>query len=261
MLIDAHSHLDMYGDALESALQEIAQHRILTVSCSMGLPSFEKDLDVAAMCEWVVPAFGVHPWNATQYADCLDDLRDAIGQAPILGEIGLDHYYVEDASQYPAQRTVFEFFLAAAEEQDKIVNLHIKGAEAEALRLLDHYDIKRAIVHWYSGPLDVLRKLVDRGTYFSVSVGVLDSEHVRRIAQQIPPELLLTETDNPGGIKSLRGAPGMPLLIREVIQALAEVRKTTVGVIVQTVQANLERCFRGDPWLANAYHRFFGGHK
>jgi len=259
MLIDAHSHVDMYGDALESALEQISQHRILTISCSMGLPSYEKNLRVAEECEWVVPAFGVHPWEAPKYVDRLDDLPDVVKQAAMLGEIGLDHHYVEDASQYPAQRTVFEFFLAAAREQDKLVNLHVKGAEVEALDLLNRYDIARAIVHWYSGPLDAFLKFVDRGVFFSMGVGVLDSEHVRMIAQRVPSELLLTETDNPGGIKSVRGAPGMPLLIREVFDTLAEVRKTTVEAIERTVQANLERCFRGDRWLTGAHHRFFGG--
>jgi len=47
MLIDAHAHLDRYGDALEAALAEIAQHRIFTISNSLDLPSYKRNLEIA----------------------------------------------------------------------------------------------------------------------------------------------------------------------------------------------------------------------
>lgn len=259
MLIDAHAHLDRYGDALESALEEITQHKIFTISNSMDLPSYRRNLEISEMCELVLPTFGVHPWNAPEYADHLGDLSEAIRQSPMLGEIGLDYYFVDDASQYPAQREVFEFFLAAAREQGKIVNVHTKGAESDVLRFLDRYDIQRAIVHWYSGPLDVFRELVAGGTTFTIGVEVLYSEHIQTIARELPSEQLLTETDNPGGPKSFIGGLGMPLLIRDVVQALAELRETTVEAIIQTVETNFVRLIRDDPWLLDTYARIFKG--
>lgn len=269
MFVDAHAHLDMYGSALESALAEIARYRVLTISVSMDLPSYRRTVEIGERCALVLPAFGVHPWNAPAYADRLEELSDVIQESPLLGEIGLDYHWVEDVSQHPAQRRTFEFFLAAASEQDKIVNLHTKGAEAEVLQLLDRYGIRRAIVHWYSGPLDVWRELVDRGTYFTIGVEVLYSEHIRAIAQAVPATQLLTETDNPGGWQWLTGAPGMPLLVRDVVQALAGLRETTAEAIVQTVWANWLRLIRDDPWYdrvieaqreGNSEHRWPGGH-
>ena len=259
MLIDAHSHVDRYDlvgeGALESALAEIIQHRIFTISNSMDLPSYQRNLAIGKRCNLVLPIFGVHPWNAAQYAHRLEDLGEAIEQSPMLGEIGLDHYFTRDASEYPAQRKVFEFFLAAAKEQRKIINLHTKGAEQAVLELLDRYDIPRAIVHWYSGPLDVFRELVARGTYFTVGVEVLYSEHIQTIAREIPSEHLLTETDNPGGPKGFIGGPGRPLLIKEVIKGVAEARKTTMEAVIQTVQSNLLQLTRDDPWLADTCAR------
>lgn len=260
MLIDAHSHLDLYEDALNSALEQIERHSIFTVSNSMGLESYERNLEIAEACDWVLPTFGVHPWNAPEYTDHLQDLRTAIEKSPILGEIGLDYHFVEDASQYPAQRAVFEFFLAAAKEQDKVVNLHTKGAEKEVLDLLHRYDIQRVIVHWYSGPLDTFHAWVARGAYFTIGIEVRYSEHIQTIARELPSGQLLTETDNPGGPKWLTGEPGMPLLIRDVVQALAELRNTAAEVIIQTVESNFARCIRDDPWLSETYARFFAQH-
>ena len=259
MLIDAHAHLDRYEDVLESALEEIAQHSIFTISNSMDLPSYGRNLEIGEKCELVLPTFGVHPWNAPEYADRLEDLGRAIEQSPMLGEIGLDYYFVGDASQYPAQRKVLEFFLAAAKEQEKIVNLHTKGAESDILHLLNRYEIQRAIIHWYSGPLDVFHELVARGVYFTIGVEVLDSEHIQTIAREVPSEQLLTETDNPGGPKSFIGTLGMPLLIGDVVQALAGLRKTTVEVIIRTVETNFRRLVRDDPWLSDVCGRVFEG--
>jgi len=173
-------------------------------------------------------------------------LRDAVASSPMLGEIGLDHHFVEDRSEYPAQRTVFEFFLAAAKSQGKVVQLHTKGAEAEILNLLRQYDIQRAVVHWYSGPLDTFRELLALGAYFTVGPEVLYSEHIRALARELPLERLLTETDNPGGPRSLTGKPGTPGLIRDVVQGLAELKKTPAAAIEQAVQANLARLVRDD---------------
>ena len=90
MLIDAHSHLDRYENNLQSAIEEITQHKIFTISNSMDLPSYKRNLKIGEMCEIVLPTFGVHPWNAPEYVDRLGDLSKPIEQSPILGEIGWD---------------------------------------------------------------------------------------------------------------------------------------------------------------------------
>lgn len=101
MLIDAHAHLDGYDDALEVALAEIRDRRILTISTAMDVPSYWRTLEVARGCEFVLPTFGLHPWNAPEYVTRLEEVRETIESSPMLGEIGLDYHFVEDTSQYP----------------------------------------------------------------------------------------------------------------------------------------------------------------
>lgn len=251
MLIDAHAHLDRYGKALEPALNEIRARRIFTISTAMDPPSFERALDIARLCDLVLPTFGVHPKNAPEYAGRLRELGCLIDQSPAIGEIGLDFHWVKDAAQYPFQRKVLEYFLAAAREQNKTVNLHTKGAEREILELLERYDIRRAIIHWYSGPLDIFRAMVDHGTFFTVGVEVIYSERIQTIAREIPDALLLTETDNPGGLEWLTGEPGMPRVIENVIDALARLRSTAPAAMARTVQENFLRLTESDPWLSS----------
>ena len=257
MFIDAHAHLDGYAE-LESVLTEINEHRIFTISTAVDPASYERNLEIAAGCDLVLATFGIHPWTAPQYVDCLEDIHGLIDRSPMIGEIGLDYHWAEDAAQYPAQRRVFEFLLAAASRQGKTVNVHTKGAEKEILDLLRHYNIQRSIIHWYSGPLDILQEMVAHGCYFTVGVEVLTSPYIQNIARDLPSELLLTETDNPGGYQWLMGTTGRPRHIIDVMRKLAEVRQVTIETMTETVEANFIRLVRDDTWLSASCGQVFG---
>jgi TatD DNase family protein len=255
MLIDAHAHLDRYENSIEEILEEIADNKIFTISNSMDIDSFEFNRQIALKSDFVMPAFGIHPWNAHEFVDMLDDMKTLIDNSPIIGEIGLDYYFVEDKSQYPAQRIVFEYLLKAASQQNKIVSLHTKGAEIEVLDLLDKYKLSKAIVHWYSGPDDILDKMISRGYYFTIGVEVMFSDKIRNIAAKMPSDQLLTETDNPGGYKWLSGKPGKPAILNEVIKTIAEIRGNSTEDIVNMVKMNFERLIDNDSTIKNKYYR------
>ena len=250
MLIDAHCHLDRYRENLACALEQIKQHQIFTITNSTDLPSYKQNVKIAATSDLILPVFGIHPWNAPEYVGCLDDLNGPISESPMIGEIGLDYYFVNETSRYDDHRKVFEHFLIAASRQRKIVIVHTKGAESEVLQLLEKYKTERVVIHWYSGPWHTLEAMAERGFYFTIGVEVLFSEHIQDIARSLPAELMLTETDNPGGNESLTGTVGTPSVIKYVIGKLAEIRGISDHLMIATVQNNLIRLGDNDPWLA-----------
>ena len=251
MLIDAHVHLDKYGDLLDQALEQIATEQIFTVATAMDVPSYLELQRIGERSDLVLPTFGIHPRRAAEYADRLPEIGRHIESSPAIGEIGLDFHWVKDASTYPAQRNVLEYFIAAAAEQNKFVNLHTKDGEKEILDLLEKYGVKRAIIHWYSGPMDILRAMIDYGCFFTIGVEVLYSDYIKAIAKEIPDHLLLTETDNPGALRWLKknDQVGMPTAIRDVLNALAAFRRSTFEEITRSIHRNFTRLIAGDPWL------------
>lgn len=255
MLIDAHVHLDKYGDLLDQALQEIENQRILTVATAMDLPSYLEVQELGKRSELVLPTFGIHPRRAAEYSNRLPELGRYIDMSPAIGEIGLDFHWVKDTSTYPAQRKVLEYFIAAAGEQNKFVNLHTKAGEKEILDLLVRYDVRRAIIHWYSGPMDVLQAMIDFGCYFTIGVEVLYSDYIKEIAKSVPDHLLLTETDNPGALKWLNKNDqiGMPSAVQDVVNALASLRRAEPAQIEILVQNNFNRLIADDPRLRSAH--------
>jgi TatD DNase family protein len=259
MLIDAHVHLDKYGDLLDQALQEIETERIFTVATAMDVPSYLELQIIAQRSDLVLPTFGIHPRRAAEYIDRLSEIGRYIETSPAIGEIGLDFHWVKDSATYPAQRKVLEYFIAAAREQNKFVNLHTKAGEREILDLLERYDLRRAIIHWYSGPMDILRAMIDYGCYFTIGVEVLYSDYIKEIARTIPAHLLLTETDNPGALRWLKKTDeiGMPAAIEQVVDALACLREVSRIELESLIQANFARLIANDPWLQQMHRSLF----
>ena len=245
MLIDAHSHLDRYllckrfGEDITPVLQQIEEQKILTISNSMDITSYRTNCKIAKKSKYVIPAFGIHLWNAQRYVNKAKFVEKLIDKTEIVGEIGLDYYYVKDKSKYPAQRQVFSLFLSKS--RNKIVSVHTKGAEEEVLDLLRKYGNEKVVIHWFSGDFDVLREMTNEGYYFSIVPEIKSSKHIREIVRNIPLKQLLTETDNPGGPASYLGEKGMPILIRIVIEEVARIKGETPKQIERTVRDNFVR--------------------
>lgn len=253
MLVDAHTHLDRYEDELDDAVAEIDRYRIISICTSMNVPSYLRNKEIARRSDLILPIFGVHPWNASGYVEHLDEIELYVKESPVFGEVGLDYYYVKHAHRYPAQRRVFEVFVRAAAEQNKVLNLHTKGAEEDVLGFLDRYGIKRAIVHWYSGPLDILDELISRGYYFTVGVELMQSDAIKAVAAKIPMDLMLTESDNPGAVKWLSGGVGMPSVVEDVVACLADLKGETPEATAAAVHANLGRLLGDDPSIPQGF--------
>ena len=251
MLIDAHAHLDHYDDP-EEPLGRIGLRRILTLANSMDPDSYQRNLALAEGCPFVLPSFGIHPRRAQEHADRLSELLPLVEQSPMLGELGLDFHWVKDETTYPHQIRVFEFLIREAARRNKIVNLHTKGAERRILETLRTFGVKKAIIHWYSGPMDVLNEMIAEGYLFTVGVEVLYSEKIQAVARAIPTRQLLSETDNPGGNRWLAGTVAPPDIIADVVAATARLKNLPSEKLEAVIQANFLRLIDGDSGLASA---------
>ena len=237
MLVDAHAHVEQYDDRLAEALDQIAEHHILTVSVSMDVESYTRAHAIAQSCRYLIPTFGVHPWESHRYCNKLDEIEPYVRATPIVGEAGLDFYWVEDKSLYPCQTAVFEFQCALAGRLAKPMNLHTKGAEQEVLEAIHKFTIVTPIIHWYSGPVGLIDSYLRAGSYFTIGVEVLNSVHIQEIAKLIPADRILLETDNPGGYKWLTKQIGMPVIILEVLGKVSQLR----GVSPESLESQLSR--------------------
>ncbi len=252
MFVDAHHHLDLHGAGVSAALAEIRERRILTIAVSLDPDSYRRTVELAAGEPLVLPAFGVHPARAADWVGRLDEVVEQAERAPQIGEVGLDRHFVRDRATDAAQRRVLDALLEVAARRDIPVNLHTKAAESEIADAVDSHCVQRAVVHWYSGPVRDFRRVVDLGCWFTVGVEVLTSDAIREVARQIPEERLLTETDAPNGWKWLRGTPGAPGQVADVVAELARVRGMRAKALRALVWRNVGELFAGCPTLEAA---------
>lgn len=240
--VDAHTHLDHYlGDEVERVMQQMEGLPCVTWAVSMEVDSWRKTQALACNQPNILPTFGIHPWKAHLYADRLDELDECVRESAHIGEIGLDFFWVKEQERWPLQVTVFDYFLQRATNQQKIVNLHTKGAEQLVLDKLRHFKVERAIVHWYSGPPDLFDALVRYGCYFTFGVELAHSALIQELAQRCPPDKLLTETDGPGGLEWLTGERAQPTHICHVVQKLATVRGHEIAALKAQIWENYQR--------------------
>ncbi|MCP4757470.1 MAG: TatD family hydrolase [Proteobacteria bacterium] len=250
MIIDVHAHLDQYTENLDTVLDEIKQHQIITVSNSLDLDSYQLNCEVANRSKLVIPVFGVHPIYASKYAGDLGQMDEALESSPFFGEVGLDFKLVKETSQLNEQKIVFEYLLESAVNQNKYVIVHSKDTDEEVLTLIEKHNVQKVIMHWFTGTQEVFQKLVDRGAFFTVGADVMHSPKVQQMSKKIPAHQLLTETDNPLVSLNLPNTLAMPRVLNDIVKELARQRGTTAEDIVQTVERNFMAIIQSIPSLA-----------
>lgn len=241
MLVDAHTHIDKYAaELVDEALRQIDEKRILSICVAMDIPSYLQIKTLAQRCALLVPTFGIHPWQAKHYCNDLRSLDPYLAETPMIGEAGLDFFWATETEFYPCQREVFRYQCEWARRLSKPMNLHTKGAEQEILETLKEFELRGALIHWYSGPLELIEAYLALGCYFTLGVEMLTSESIREIARRVPLERILLESDNPGGYEWLKGPVGMPAILLEVLEKVAEVKKVQKA----NLEAQLEKNWR-----------------
>jgi len=200
-VVDTHAHLEEIAN-LDQALSDAKAAKVVgIIAVGSGLESNQKVLDIAlAHPGFVFPAFGLHPWNIkeTELERELEFLDAHANEALAIGEVGLDyHKKVIAGASKDLQKRVLTDVLKIGRKHDKPAALHSRYAWRDTLSLVEEAGIEKAVFHWYTGPSSVLRDIVARGYYLSVTPAVAYHEEHRRAARETPLDKLLLETDSP----------------------------------------------------------------
>ncbi|MBN1869690.1 MAG: TatD family hydrolase [Candidatus Omnitrophica bacterium] len=203
-LIDTHAHLDQIENldrVLEAADQEGVES-IVTVS--VDLASCRKNLDIkkAAKAPHIYLALGMHPSDIDleDLDACVELIRKEKSELVAIGEIGLDFWYQwvrKDSEKKDAQRKVFRTFLSLAKELDLPAIVHSRGTWRESFEMVRQIGLRKCEFHWYSGPLDVLKDILDGGYYISASPSLAYSPPSREAVHYAPMDRVMMETDSP----------------------------------------------------------------
>jgi TatD DNase family protein len=194
-MIDAHCHFDYAGNPL-GYISKNEENKIITIGMT-NLPShFEMGFFRIKKYHYIRLALGLHPLLALEHEKEYSKFLQNIDKTSYIGEIGLD-FSREGFSTKDIQIKSFSFVLDNVKKRSKILSVHSRHAEEMTLSLLLENNIKNVIFHWYSGPVKLLSKIIDRGYYFSINPSMIKSDNGKKIISSVPKEKMLTETDFP----------------------------------------------------------------
>jgi TatD DNase family protein len=248
-LIDTHAHLDEIED-LGTAVNKAREAGLSAIiAVGQDLASDVKVLEIAEQyVGFVYPALGWHPWYLKEdeiesYLEFIDaNLDKAVG----VGEIGLDyHKRVRALADKDLQKHVLGGLLAIAKKHDKPALVHSRYAWRDAFDAVDSAGIEKAVFHWYTGTSGVLRDIIARGYYISVTPAVEYHDEHRRAVKETPVEQLLLETDSP--VTYGRGSDhefiAMPADVRRSLKTAAELKGLTEAELAALTTTNAEKLF------------------
>lgn len=226
-IIDTHAHLDHLND-LDQALKEAQAAGVEgIVAVGEDLASNQKNLEIkkSSLSPKIYLALGMHPGNIKkdEIEDCLAFIRANIDGTCAIGEIGLDFWYKwvrKDKEKKDEQRAVFRQQLAIAEEFGRPAIIHSRGTWRECLETTKEAGVKRAVFHWYSGPVDVLKDILACGYFISATPSLAYSSPSREAMAYAPIEQTLIETDCPVFYRSLDGKDGFAARPKDVFKTL-----------------------------------------
>ncbi len=228
-LIDTHVHLNELKD-LSGALQRAEEAGVSAIiAVGMDILSNKRILELSAQYpNFIYPALGLHPWriSAGQIEENINLIKKEVGRCVALGEIGLD-FALEIAQDY--QVKVLEETLALAQVYKTPVLLHARRAWEETWKLIKKWGIEKAVFHWYSGPLEVLAKILEAGYYISATPAAAYSERHRRALKAAPLKKILLETDAPEIYQGVASEPKDVRISLKEVSILKELSEEEVA--------------------------------
>jgi TatD DNase family protein len=256
VFVDSHCHLtfDGLGDRIDDVLAAMAAARVdRAMTICTTLEEFDAVQALAERFSNLWATCGVHPDNEGIREPTVDDLVQGAARPRVLavGETGLDYYRLNGRSiaDMEWQRERFRTHIRAARQARKPLVIHTRSASADTLRLIDEEGAQEVggVFHCFTETLDVARAALDRGFYISLSgiVTFKNAAELREVAQRVPLDRLLIETDSPYLAPAPhRGKPNQPAYVAHVADCIATLRGLPLEAVAEATSRNFETLFK-----------------
>jgi len=250
--VDSHCHLafpELAGD-IDGVLARMSAAGVdMALSVCTRLDEFDRIHALALCDERILASVGVHPDTPQGDEPTVQRLVELAGRLRVIaiGETGLDYYRLPEPLDW--QRARFRRHIRAAREAGKPLVIHTRAASADTLRIMreERADEAGGVMHCFTESLDVARAAIDMGFFISFSgiVTFKNARELQAVAQALPLERLLIETDAPYlAPVPFRGRTNEPSFVPHVAAKLAELHQTSVEVVALATSENFMRCFK-----------------
>ena len=254
MYIDSHCHLDRidlgpYQDNFAEFVKETERRQIAHMLCiSIDLEAYPAMRELVAAYPQISLSVGVHP-NVTEgkepsQADLLALAADP--KVIAIGETGLDYFHSHGDLAWQHQR--FINHIEVAKTLGKPLIIHTRDAGQDSLEVLKAHGAEQVggIIHCFTEDWAYAEKALDLNFYISFSgiVTFKNAQVIKEVAQKVPADRFVIETDSPYlAPMPFRGKPNYPLYVPYVAACIAELRGISLEETAALSSANFRRLF------------------
>jgi len=252
MLVDSHCHLDFpeFSGKIDQLIDSMGGNGVACALCAgVTLERFPALLALAEAHPQLYAAVGVHPDTQEGTEPDIATLVSLANHPKVvaIGETGLDYYRLEGDLEW--QRERFRTHIRAAIQAGKPLIIHTRSAAEDTLRVMRE---ERAgeiggVMHCFTESLEVAEAAIEMGFLISFSgiVTFKNAHALKEVAQRVPLEQILVETDSPYlAPVPHRGQTNQPAFVLHVAEELARLRGISVAEVAEATTRNFFRLFR-----------------
>lgn len=252
MLVDSHCHLNFteFTENIQAVRQLMRDEQVGHALCvSVTLDKFPEVLRLAEQYDNFYASVGVHPDYENIEEPSVNGLVQLAQHPKIvaIGETGLDYFRLSGDLEW--QRERFRTHIRAAILIGKPLIIHTRSAAGDTLRIMQEEGAIKVggVMHCFTENLEVALAAIDMGFYISFSgiVTFKNAIQIKEVAQAIPLDKMLVETDSPYlAPVPFRGKTNQPAYVKYVAQEIANLRGISLDAVMQATTQNFFTLFK-----------------
>jgi len=252
MLVDSHCHINFpdLASNLDAVMQSMATNNVTHALCvSVNLREFPQVLAVAEAHDNIYASVGVHPDYEDEDPVSVEQLVRLAAHPRVIaiGETGLDYFRLTGDLEW--QRERFRTHIRAAILAGKPLIIHTREAAQDTIRIMQEEGARQigGVMHCFTESLEVAEQAIALGFYISFSgiVTFKNATNLKQVAQHIPLECMLVETDSPYlAPVPFRGKTNQPAYVKYVAEEIAKLRGITLEEVAQATTHNFFQLFK-----------------
>ncbi|HOY69848.1 MAG TPA: TatD family hydrolase [Methylotenera sp.] len=251
MFVDSHCHLNFpeLQANLPSIKQAMLENDVGYALCiSVTLPDFPQVLALAESNSHFFASVGVHPDYENIDEPSVDGLVALASHPKVIaiGETGLDYFRLTGDLAW--QRERFRTHIRAAIACGKPLVIHTRNAAEDTLQIMTEENAQQVggVMHCFTENIDIAMRAIALGFYISFSgiVTFKNARTIKEVAQHVPLNRILIETDSPYlAPVPYRGKINQPSYVKYVAEEIAALRGISVEAVASATTENFFRLF------------------
>ncbi|MHA1696952.1 MAG: TatD family hydrolase [Candidatus Helarchaeota archaeon] len=240
-LIDSHCHLDYNRnrkDIDEVISRAKSNNLVAIITCTIDKKIDQVKLLIKKYNNYVFHSLGLHPPGYTK--ESVKYIKKLIlensNSIVSIGEVGLDYHWVKNEKDRKYQEIAFREFIKLSKKINKPIVVHSREAEKEAIDILEDENASNVLMHCYSGPVELVKRIINNNWLISVPTSVVNRKIHQKIAIECPLKNMVIETDSP--FLSPDKEKNEPYKVIFAAKKISELKKIGLNKVADETTAN-----------------------